>query len=390
MSIRYFATNRSHENLGRDIGRKERLKLQSKGYYWVEMQAYMSHYLATTDPNDMPKSVLVRGDHRDRILDEHFLNHPKIGQIVVCVHGFNVDFHNAQTWFSILTDTLRKTKSLGGKVVTDPIAQDKELLSNSSLPDNSLTAFIGFSWPSNGSALSYPSDQREAVGSGSALANLIAKLHKTTGKSVNLVCHSMGNFLTCHMFKNLIHGGNPPEDLREKHTHLVKRKTDLKDHEPKDQFFVDRYVMLAPDVERRHVTKCVADAANLGQDDEEATYLGQFYSGLEHLVGQVHNFYSRFDGALALSNIEKGPRKAAVATKGIFDALTFGMLEFLERNPDEKWEQRLGATQHPMIAPPNMTSHNAVELSGREIGHSDYIDNQEISEKIATVLTQKL
>ncbi len=79
-----------------------------------------------------------------------------------------------------------------------------------------------------------------------------------------------------------------------------------------------------------------------------------------------------------------------MATKGVLDSLTFGMLDFLERNPDEKWEQRLGATQHPMIAPPNMSSHNAVELSGREIGHSDYIDSQEIAEEIATVLTRKL
>ncbi len=108
-------------------------------------------------------------------------------------------------------------------------------------------------------------------------------------------------------------------------------------------------------------------------------YIEPFYSGLEHLVGQIHNFYSRFDGALAISNYEKAPRKALASAKGLFDKLTFGMIDFLERNSDEKWEQRLRATQQPIIAPPNMISYNAVELSEREIGHSDYVDSKEIA-----------
>jgi len=66
------------------------------------------------------------------------------------------------------------------------------------------------------------------------------------------------------------------------------------------------------------------------------------------------------------------------------------VLDFLEKNPDHKWEQRLGATQHPMIAPPNMQSHNTTELSGREIGHSDYVDSMEIVDAIAQVLSSPL
>ncbi len=388
MSIRYFATNRSHEHLARAIKRKERLNLESKGYFWVNMEAYMSYYLATTNPDEMPESVLVGSKARQNILGPKFLGHPKVGQIVVCVHGFNVNFHDAQTWYSILTNTLRKTKALGGKIVTDPMSQDKDLLKDNSTPDNSLTAFVGFSWPSDGSVLSYLSDQREAIGSGSALANLITKIRQDTNKSVNLICHSMGNFLACHMLKSLVRGEYEPKGIDK---NRIKRKREKKAGlAPKDKYFVDRYIMLAADVERRHVTKCVVDASKLESNEEEVTYLGQFYSGLAHLVGRVHNFYSRFDGALTISNIEKGPRKAAVAAKGVLDSLTFGMLDFLERNPDEKWEQRLGATQHPMVAPPNMSSHNAVDLSGREIGHSDYIDSQEIAEEIAQVLSRKL
>jgi hypothetical protein len=37
-----------------------------------------------------------------------------------------------------------------------------------------------------------------------------------------------------------------------------------------------------------------------------------------------------------------------------------------------------------------MKSHNAVELSGREIGHSDYVDSKEIVEEIASILVSPL
>ena len=128
----------------------------------------------------------------------------------------------------------------------------------------------------------------------------------------------------------------------------------------------------------------------LGKKSEKTTYVGPFYSGLEHLVGQVHNFYSRFDGALAISNVEKSMREVALGAKGVLDKATFGVFDFLKRNPDEKWEQRIGATQHPINAPPNMKSHNTVELAGREIGHSDYVDSHEIAVEIAKILVSPI
>ena len=91
-----------------------------------------------------------------------------------------------------------------------------------------------------------------------------------------------------------------------------------------------------------------------------------------------------------MSNIEKAAGKLVESSKGFLDKVTFGVLDFLEKNPDHKWEQRLGATQHPMIAPPNMRSHNTTELSGREIGHSDYVDSMEIVDAIAQVLSSPL
>jgi hypothetical protein len=192
------------------------------------------------------------------------------------------------------------------------------------------------------------------------------------------------------MFKQLVKDESIPNEPNSAKSKALKTRIERNKKgstvNAKDKYFVDRYIMLAPDVERRHVTKCV----RIDGKSKREPYVGQFYSGLEHLVGQVHNFYSRFDGALSISNYEKAPRKALVSAKGMLDKLTFGMIDFLERNPDEKWEQRLGATQHPIIASPNMKSHNAVEISGREIGHSDYVDSKEIAEEIANILVSPL
>lgn len=399
MSIRYFATNRDNENLGRSCdSREERIKLQEGGYHFVDMKAYMSYYLSEVEVKSMPKEVIIK-DSKETIFTE-FLSNKKIGNIVICVHGYCVHFHDAQTWYGILTDALRHTSKLKGRVVTDPIDRDKKTLEDPDVTDGSLVAFIGFSWPSNGDVFSYMSDQGEARSSAPVLANLIAWIREERPDvSVNLICHSMGNYLACHMFKQLVNResvpmvnceSKPNRTMSDALKTRINRNDTASEVKPEDKYFVDRYVMLAPDVERRHITKCVEVIEKIGTDEERATYVGPYYSGLEHLVGQVHNFYSRFDGALAISNIEKIPRKALVSAKGIMDKLTFGLIDYLERNPDEKWEQRLGATQQPIIAPPNMKSHNAVEITGREIGHSDYVDSTEIANVIAGILLSPL
>ena len=394
MSIRYFATNRDCENLGQDSNRKERIGFQRGGDHFVDMEAYMSYYLSEVEEKEMPRGVIVKNSQKN--VFDNFLNNGKVGSVVICVHGFCVNFHDAQTWYSILTDALKHTNGLKDRIVTDPESEHGSgLLADTSINDRELTAFIGFSWPSNGNVLSYLSDQGEARSSAHVLANLIVRIRRMKNNpSVNLICHSMGNFLACHMFKQLVKEElmpNEPDPEKFKNLSVRTGRIAVEDKtKSEDKYFIDRYIMLAPDVERRHVTKCVKVSGNIGKSDEEASYVGQFYSGLQHLVGQVHNFYSRFDCALAISNYEKAPRKALASAKGFFDKLTFGMIEFLERNPDEKWEQRLGSTQHPIIAPPNMKSHNAVELSGREIGHSDYVDSKEIAEEIANILVSPL
>ena len=83
----------------------------------------------------------------------------------MCVHGFNVELFEAFTWFRVLTDTMRNQAPIGSRVIVNPADIQN------GVEDGSLTAFIGFSWPSNGRVLSYMSDQGEARGSAPAFAD---------------------------------------------------------------------------------------------------------------------------------------------------------------------------------------------------------------------------
>lgn len=200
--LRFFATNRAMDRLGRAVsqgedGRRARHALSKGGYYFVDMEQYMRFYLATTDADQMPPGAVVH-DSEQRVFGD-FLCDDRIRAIVVCVHGFNVDLFEASTWFRILTDTMKHTQGTKPRIVTSP----DDLALNADAPEGSLTAFIGFSWPSNGSVLSYLSDQQDAADSKGALASLIARI-KAKRKSVNLLCHSMGNYLACHMLAALV------------------------------------------------------------------------------------------------------------------------------------------------------------------------------------------
>ena len=187
---RFFATNRAMHHLGRGNERETRHRLSRGGYYFVDMDKYTRFYLGTVRRDEMPRDAVVP-DANKTVFSEDFLGDPRIKSVVVCVHGFNVELFEAFTQFRILTDTM---KSLGKQIVTSP-PEDTE--------DQGQAAFIGFSWPSNGNVLSYASDQREATGSAAAFGSLLTRL-KQAGKSVNLLCHSMGNLLACHTLAALV------------------------------------------------------------------------------------------------------------------------------------------------------------------------------------------
>ena len=386
--LRFFATNRAMDRLGRAVdkgndGRLKRLALSKGGYYFVDMEQYMRFYLATTDADQMPRGAVVQ-DSKESVFD-NFLSDPRIRAIVVCVHGFNVDLFEASTWFRILTDTMKHTPDIGERIVTSPAdlrakkgdAAEKK----GGAAERNLTAFIGFSWPSNGSVLSYLSDQQDAADSKGALASLVARLKAMTGKSVNLLCHSMGNYLACHMFAALVDDHIVPAAAVNNHHLMGLLERGKRDHNTenveRDSWLVDNYVMLAPDVERRHVTKCAGG-------NVETDYVGRFHAGLQHLVHRKVNFYSRFDSALSISNIEKAPRKAVAA---LGDAVGgFLGLDALKRDPHRRWEKRLGEAPAPSNAAPGFESVNATELAGRKIDHSDHIDSRPVAERIAKEL----
>lgn len=381
--LQFFATNRSLDRLGRALPKPEqessdkRRLLSKGGYYFVDMATYMKHYLGTTDADEMPAAAVVTESKSD--VFEKFLDDKRISSITLCIHGFNVELFEAATWYRVLADTMKHLPGVGAKIVTS-----LDDLSAKQSTDSDLMAFIGFSWPSNGNVLSYMSDQRDAVGSSAALAELLVRL-RATGKTVNLICHSMGNYVACHTLAALVNEVVFPPSARDdkKVAAMLQRGPRLEGGDgeqiERNDWLVDTFVMIAPDVERRHVTKC-ADPAF------ETSYVGPFYSGLQHLVRKKVNVYSRFDGALAVSNIEKKPREAALAVGDGLSSLTFGLLDFLERNPDQMWEKRLGEAPAPVNAAPGFVSINATELANRKIDHGDHIDATPVVGRIAEEL----
>ena len=379
MAIRYFATNRALTNLGRAVSaRNKRLQLQRGGYYFVDMDRYMAYYLGEVETETMPVEAIVGNDRdatagssSDVIFGADFLCHPKIGRIVVCVHGFNVELFEAFTWFRILTDSMRHVSGIGERIATCPADVSPEAA------DGSMTAFIGFSWPSDGNVLSYLSDQAEARATAPVFGNLLVRL-KALGKPVSLVCHSMGNYMACHTLKGLVNEEFVPVKVSRNVKPLLQRGTKERGTEQvrRRDWLIDVFVMLAPDVERRHVTKATGRGV-------ESTYVGPFYSGLQHLVRRNVNVYSRYDSVLRVSDVEKSAREAGI---GILSKVTLGLLDFQARNPDYRWEKRLGEAPHPVTAPPNFVSVNAIEVAGRPIDHSDHIDDTEIAQKITSAL----
>jgi esterase/lipase superfamily enzyme len=381
--IRFFATNRDRSNLGRTFDQADRIQLQKGGYHWIDMKRFMAHYLATTDQITMPPEAIIL-DSEEKIFED-FLAKPAIKRIIIGIHGYNVPFHGALTSFSLLADTLSQVlEEKHNKIlITYPITAEKyengeiKVEYDKRLNDEAsdLTAFIGFSWPSNGNVLDYISDRVEAMQTAPILGNLISYIRKQNPNAkVHIIAHSMGNYLTCNMlggsvietFTPLSATGNATIENQ-----LKRQNTD----EGKGKWFVDRYLMLAPDVERREVTQCDVDGIAGGKTD----YTGPFYEGIENLVEETHLFYSRHDNAL----------KASVVEKEVVNELGQKVAEFFTQ-PDlnKRWESSLGLNPLPALAPDNMYGHNATVLTNREIDHGDYFDSLAIAEKLVEIIMQ--
>lgn len=363
--IRFFATNRDLDDLGRDANRDDRIRLQQGGYHWVDMKKYMAHYLSTTDPTTMPPDAIVQNS-QETVFD-NFLSKQNIKRIIIGIHGFNVPFHGALTSFSLLADTLNiALKKHNTTLITEPSA-------NLDSGNGDLTAFVGFSWPSNGKVLDYLSDRAEAVQTAPALANLIGHIRTQNPEAkIHIIAHSMGNYLACNMLKGLINETFKPILFSDDAEIKAKIEQQLKriDKGGKDMFFIDRYLMLAPDVERREVTQCDIDG-------DKSSYLGPFYAGIKHLVSETHLFYSRYDNALKASVVEKDL---------IQETLQKGKEIFTGQDLQKRWEHSLGLNPLPSLVPGNMYSHNATVLTNRAIDHGDYFDAIAVADKIAEII----
>ncbi|MEA5443006.1 alpha/beta hydrolase [Cyanobium gracile] len=366
-TIRYFATNRDREKLGRAFDDDQRIKLQRSGYHWLDTDVCMAQYLGSTNPSSLPIEAVVADEERERL--KNFLAKPCIRSVVIGIHGFNVPLHGAITSFSLLAELLQQQLARQGhSLLMGPDAIDES---------RDHIAFIGFSWPSDGSVLAYQSDRREAVQSSAALANTIATIRTVNpNASIAIIAHSMGNYLTCHMLASLLNEESWPkqafsgDDAGRRLTGRLSRR-----EQNGGESFVDQYIMLAPDVERREVTQC----PNVQVHSERLHYIGPFYGGLKHLVGHTHLFYSRHDSALQASVLEKEALREPI--EKLKQRLTGPELS-------KRWESSLGLNPLPSLAPPNMTGYNATRLTNRAIDHGDYFDAPAIISTVADLLIQ--
>ncbi|WP_216906654.1 alpha/beta hydrolase [Synechococcus sp. CCY 0621] len=366
-TIRYFATNRDRQKLGRAFDDAERIKLQRSGYHWIDTEICMAQYLGSTDSSSLPIEAVIAEEQREDL--KSFLAKPCIRTVVIGIHGFNVPLHGAITSFSLLAELLQQQLAQQGhSLLMGPDAIDES---------RDHMAFIGFSWPSDGSVLAYQSDRNEATQSTAALANMIATIRTVNpGAGIAIIAHSMGNYLTCNMLANLLNEESWPkqafsgDDAGRRLTCRLSRRENNG-----TESFVDQYIMLAPDVERREVTQC----PNVQIRSERLHYNGPFYGGLKHLVGHTHLFYSRHDSALQASVLEKEALREPI--EKLKQRLTGPELT-------KRWESSLGLNPLPSLAPPNMTGYNATRLTNRAIDHGDYFDAPAIIHTIADLLIQ--
>jgi esterase/lipase superfamily enzyme len=366
-TIRYFATNRDREKLGRAFDADQRIQLQRGGYHWIDTDICMAQYLGSTNPSSLPIEAVVSSSQLDVLAG--FLAKPCIRTVVIGVHGFNVPLHGAITSFSLLAELLQQQLAQQGhSLLMGPgdIDESRDHL-----------AFIGFSWPSDGSVLAYQSDRSEAIQATSALANTIATIRTVNPSTgIAIIAHSMGNYLTCNMLASLLNEESWPKQAYRDDDAGRRLKGRLSRREDNGaESFVDQYIMLAPDVERREVTQC----PNVQVGVKRLHYNGPFYGGLKHLVGHTHLFYSRHDSALQASVLEKEALREPI--EALKQRLTGPELT-------RRWESSLGLNPLPSLAPPNMTGYNATRLTNRAIDHGDYFDAPAVISTIADLLLQ--
>lgn len=190
----------------------------------------------------------------------------KASDVLVYVHGFNVDWHQA------VGSALALQLMMQAKASASPNETDKDVV------------VVLFTWPSDGLMLpwvSYKSDRAEARGSGASFGRALLKtrdflmaLHDRAHNSevelcdqhIHLLCHSMGNFL-----------------LQE----VIDRLSQFTPGEALPRLF-------------EHIFLCAPDV------DDTALEPGQPLGKINQLARQVSVYHNRGDTAMVISDYSKG------------------------------------------------------------------------------------
>ena len=187
----------------------------------------------------------------------------KARDVVILVHGYNVDWEEAVGTALSLQVMLNRPgirqSSPGGTAPGDVMV-------------------LLFTWPSDGSMLpfvSYKSDRAEAGPSGAALGRSLLRLRdyllrlpvaKHCDRNLNLVCHSMGNFVLQHAVARAAEnvGG------------------------PRIPCIFDQIFLCSADV------------------DDDVLEPGEALARLPEMCNQISVYYNRGDAALGVSDVTKG------------------------------------------------------------------------------------
>jgi len=176
--------------------------------------------------------------------------------LLVYIHGFNVDWHSAVGSALALQCMLNRPGVAGSATEVQVVL---------------------FTWPSDGQAMpyvSYKSDRSEAHGSGGAFGRAMLKLRDhlhslrsaDCGQNLHLLCHSMGNYVL---------------------QSAVARLTDNTTGRTLPRIF-DQVFMCAPDV------------------DEDVLQSGGALDNLHELCNSVSVYHNRGDLAMHISDYSKG------------------------------------------------------------------------------------
>lgn len=168
---------------------------------YLEEQSGKAAIMAYEDKTPLAKELVPREQNASTHMFLELKEKMEKGaDVVVYIHGYNVNWHAAVGSATALQYMLNRDRTTGLKE----------------------TIVVLFSWPSDGSVMpfaAYRSDRGDAQGSGVAVGRAILKLHeflrtlrrdaktpeqRLCGQEIHLLCHSMGNYVLQNALPKII------------------------------------------------------------------------------------------------------------------------------------------------------------------------------------------